>query len=240
MRLPAGRSSTSTPSSPVRTLGLDEPEPALAAREERRGDLLEVLRDGLERLGEPALDRRRELGAERVELLEAALEVLALRLQVGEPLLLRLVLLAGKRVDLAQRHPPRLETGDARRELVAVVASARLDLACRLEPARRVARLGVDACDLHFGSRECCRSPLRAPGAGSTSAAPSVRSSSPSSPALVAPASTRARSGVSILAAVAWAAPIASRSRAVRSTSRAWICGSSVDARSLGACPYAS
>ena len=37
-------------------VGLDEPQPPLAAREERRGDLLEVLRDGSKGLREPALD----------------------------------------------------------------------------------------------------------------------------------------------------------------------------------------
>ena len=64
-------------------LGLDEPEPTLAAREERRRDLLEVLGDRSERLGEAPLDRRGELRAQRVELLEAPLEVLTLRLQVA-------------------------------------------------------------------------------------------------------------------------------------------------------------
>ena len=65
----------------------------------------------LERLGEPALDRCRELGAERVELLEAALEVLALRLQVGEPLLLRLVLPRGRAVRLDPASPAALRDG---------------------------------------------------------------------------------------------------------------------------------
>ena len=64
-------------------LGLDEPQPALAAREERRRDLLEVLGDRRERLGEAPLDRRRELGAQLLELLEALLEVLALRRELG-------------------------------------------------------------------------------------------------------------------------------------------------------------
>ena len=49
-------------------VGLDEPQPALAAREERRGDLLEVRGDGRERLVEAAVDRLGQLVAERGEL----------------------------------------------------------------------------------------------------------------------------------------------------------------------------
>ena len=105
-------------------LGLDEPQPALAAREERRGDLLEVVGDRRERLGEPPLDGRGELGPKLLELLEALLEILALRLEVVEALLLRLVLLARERVDLAERGAADLEPLDARRKLVAVVALA--------------------------------------------------------------------------------------------------------------------
>ena len=40
-------------------LGLGQPQAALAAREERRRHLREVLLDGVERLGEAALDRLR-------------------------------------------------------------------------------------------------------------------------------------------------------------------------------------
>ena len=77
MRFPAGRSSTSTPGLAVVALRLDEPEPPLAAGEERRRDLLEVLDDRLERLGEAPLDRLRELRAQTLELFEALLEILA-------------------------------------------------------------------------------------------------------------------------------------------------------------------
>ena len=64
--------------SPV-LVGLDEPKPALTAREERRGDLLEVLCDRGERLREPTLDGRRQLGAQLLELLEALLEIRTLQ-----------------------------------------------------------------------------------------------------------------------------------------------------------------
>ena len=70
------------PSLPVLALGLDQAQAALAPREERGGDLLEVLRDGVERLGEAALDGLRELGSQPLELLEAPLEVLALSCEV--------------------------------------------------------------------------------------------------------------------------------------------------------------
>ena len=132
-------------------LRLDEAQPALTAREERRGDLLEVLGDGRERLGEPALDRGGELCAQLLELLQALLEIGALRLEVVETLLLRLVLLPRERVDLPERRAARLEPVDAGRELVAVVALRRLDLARGVEPSRRLRDVGVDARELHLG-----------------------------------------------------------------------------------------
>ena len=134
MRFPAGRSSTSTPASASPSssaLRLDEPQPALAAGKQRRGDLLEVLRDGSEGLREPALDRLGELRAQPLELLEAPLEVLALRLQVGQPLLLGVVLLLGERVHLAERRSARLEPLGSGGELVAIVALGGL---CRPPP----------------------------------------------------------------------------------------------------------
>ena len=77
-----------SPASPPLVLRLDETKPALAAGKEGRGDILEVRRDGGEGLGEAPLDGLGELRAQLVELLEALLEILALRRQVGEALLL--------------------------------------------------------------------------------------------------------------------------------------------------------
>ena len=66
IRFPAGRSSTSTPG--LRAVvgllvRLDEAESAVAAREQRRGDLLEVRGDRRERLVEAPVHRLRELVA---------------------------------------------------------------------------------------------------------------------------------------------------------------------------------
>src|SRR5581483_5852677 len=83
-------------------LGLGEPQAALAAGEERAGDLVEVALDGVERLREAALDRVRELGAELLELGEAFLEVGALRGELLEAHLLGLVFLGRERVDGAE------------------------------------------------------------------------------------------------------------------------------------------
>ena len=42
----------------------------------------------------------------------------------------------------------------SRRELVAIVPLARLDLSCRVEPPRSVCDLGLDACDLDLRGRD--------------------------------------------------------------------------------------
>src|SRR5581483_437618 len=83
-------------------LGLCQPQAALAAREERRCDLVEVALDGGERLGEARLDRVRQVVTQPLELGEALLEVSTLRRQLREPLLLGLVLLLRQRVHLAE------------------------------------------------------------------------------------------------------------------------------------------
>jgi hypothetical protein len=104
----------------VLLVGLDEAQAALAAREERRRDLLEVRRDRGERLVEAAVDRFRQLVAEGGELGERRLEVDALLGELVEPHLLVLVLLARQWVDLPERLAPRVEARDPHRELVAV------------------------------------------------------------------------------------------------------------------------
>ena len=63
-------------------LGLGQPQPPVAAREERRGDLGEVPLHGVERLGEPPVDGLGQLVAQLAQLVERALEVLALRAQL--------------------------------------------------------------------------------------------------------------------------------------------------------------
>ena len=74
----------------------------MASREERRRDLLEVPADGVERLGEAALDGAVEVVPQLGELVEAALEILSLRGQLREGLLLALVLLGGERIDASE------------------------------------------------------------------------------------------------------------------------------------------
>src|SRR6185503_18882743 len=104
----------------VLVVRLDEPQPALAAREERRGDLLEVGRNRGERLVEAPVHGLRQLVAERGELGERRLEIRTLGRELVEPLLLGLVLLLGERIDLPERLATRFEPGHARGELVAV------------------------------------------------------------------------------------------------------------------------
>ena len=84
----------------------------MPAGEERRGDFLEVGAHGRESLVEAALDGLGELGAQLLELLQARLEVGALVGQLGQPLLLALVLLLRKRVDLSERLAAALEPLD--------------------------------------------------------------------------------------------------------------------------------
>ena len=151
IRFPAGRSSTSTPGSPPSSsASTSRSRPSPPGNSVRR-DLLEVLRDRRERLGEAALDRRRELGAELLELLEALLEILALRPQVVEALLLGVVLLSRERIDLTERGATYLEPFDAARKLVAILSLGRLDVARRLETPRSVCDVGVDPRDLDLG-----------------------------------------------------------------------------------------
>ncbi len=110
-------------------------------------DLLEVGPDGVERLGEPPLHGLVELVPELRELLEALLEVLALRGQVAEVLLLALVLLGGERVDLPELLAPAAKPLGALEQRLAVVALRRLDTG-GLEPPLRLAPLGLEACQL--------------------------------------------------------------------------------------------
>src|SRR5580765_8919287 len=114
-----------------------------------------MLGDRRERLCEPPLHGRRKLGPQLLELLETLLEVLALRLEVGQALLLRLVFLARERIDLTERDAPRLDALDAMRQLGAIIAFSRLDRSGGLESARGFRDLGVDPRDLDLRGRDC-------------------------------------------------------------------------------------
>src|SRR5581483_6959392 len=86
-----------------------------------------------------------QLGAQLLELLEAPLAVGALRRELVEAGLLRLVLLLRERVHLAERLSPALEPLRPLGELVPIVALGRLVGVRVLEPAARLVRLGLDA-----------------------------------------------------------------------------------------------
>ena len=104
-------------------------------------------RHGCERLGEAPLDRLRELRAQLLELLQARLQVGALRLELRQPLLLERVLLLGERVHLAELDPPRLEPLDASRQLGAIAVVRRLGVGLVAPPAR-IGRVGFDPGEL--------------------------------------------------------------------------------------------
>ena len=114
----------------------------MAAGEERRRDLFEMRADRGEGLVEAPLDCLGELRAQLLELLEARLEILALLGELGQALLLAVVLLLGERIDLAESLAAALQTLDPGGELLAVVALRRLG-SCLLEPPARLARLGL-------------------------------------------------------------------------------------------------
>src|SRR5215210_3000464 len=99
---------------------LRQPQAALAAREERRRDLGEMLADRGERLVEAPLDGLCQLHAQLLELLQARLEILALLDELGQALLLALVLLLRQRVDLPERLAAALQALDPLRALVAL------------------------------------------------------------------------------------------------------------------------
>ncbi len=166
-------------------LGHGQLEPALAAGEERRRDLVEVALHRVEGLGEPRLDRLLQLGAELLELREALLEVGALRCELVEPRLLGVVLLLRERVHLAERLAAALEPVDPLGELVAVVALGGLVGIRVLEAAARFVGLRLDPGDLDVDRGLRARTRADSSCRSSTSAAPSRRSSSPSSPVRV-------------------------------------------------------
>ena len=184
----------------------DEPQPPLAAGEQRRGDLLEVRSDGGERLVEPPVDGLGQLVAERLELRERRLEVRALGRELLETLLLGLVLLLRERIDPAERLAPRLEPGRRARRARRVprrLLVPRGLVAPRRRPATASSsrrRASAASPSSRASSTSIALTPSAAASAAwrsSTSAAPRRRSSAPSSEARDAPASTRARTGAS-------------------------------------------
>src|SRR5690606_37341571 len=83
----------------LRPLLLDEPHPSATAREHVLDQLLEVALGGLERLLEGGGDLAVGLTDQLLQLAQRPLEVLALRLEVGDVLLRLAVLALGERVD---------------------------------------------------------------------------------------------------------------------------------------------
>ena len=161
--MPAGRSSTSIPgSSPSSSGSVSSSRPSPPGKSVAATSV-EVALHGLERLGEPRLDGPRQVVAQPLELLEAPLEIGALLGQLGQALLLGLVLLLGERVDLAQRLATLLAAPELLGELVAVLALGRLRRR-GIEPALSLVVLGVDARELDVDRRQplarlCCALP---------------------------------------------------------------------------------
>src|SRR5439155_25305487 len=128
---------------------------ATPAGEERLADLGEVPLDGVERLREAPLDRLGELIAEPLQLLERPLEVLALRAQLVQALLLAGVLLLGERVDPAELHSATLQPLELFGQLL---ASPFRRLRSRVvEPPGRLVALGLEPGDLDVDSRNALR-----------------------------------------------------------------------------------
>jgi hypothetical protein len=98
--------------------------------------------DRRECLGEARLDRSRQVIAELLELVQALLEILALRRQLLQPLLLRFVLLFRERIHLPERLTPALAANQPLGQLVAVLAFGRL-CRCRGQPPPRFICLGA-------------------------------------------------------------------------------------------------
>ena len=132
---------------------------------------------------EAPLDRLRQLGAELLELVEARLEVGALRRELVEPRLLGLVLLLRERVDAAERLAAALEPLElrprARRGRPSAGSLARL-----LEPpACASSRLRLETRELDVDRETRGRRLVQLPAAARPLAQPSARSSVASPPA---------------------------------------------------------
>src|SRR3954471_1389090 len=137
----------------VLLLRLGQPEPPLAAGEERCGHLAEVLLDRRERLGEAGLDRPCQVVAELLELVEALLQVGALHRELLEPLLLGVVFLLRERIDLAELLAALLRARELLGELVAVLALRRLGRG-GVEPPLCLVVLGIRARQLDVDGRQ--------------------------------------------------------------------------------------
>ena len=187
-----------------------------------------------ESLGETALDRLVELVAEVGELLQARLEVLALRLQLGEPLLLGLVLLLRERVDLAELDAPRVR--GARRGWRARLGHPLRRFRGRfLEPSARISRLGLDPGQLDLDLGRPLGRLLGALTQRRLCGAELAQRRAPSSPVRVAPASTLARRGASKRSPVPLPRRASSSSRSARRGQR-WARSASSTARGARRC----
>src|SRR3954469_4029024 len=111
-----------------------------------------MLLHGGERLLEAPLDRLGQLLPQLLELCEAPLEVLALRRELRQPLLLLLVLLLRERMDRAERLTPALKPEQALRQRLAIVALRGLGAGI-VDPSLRSGPLGIQPRELDLDRR---------------------------------------------------------------------------------------
>ena len=126
-----GVSPPSTRAGPV--LVGHQPQPAAAAGEQLRGDLLEVSRRRLERLLERLADLPVGVGDQLLELAQRGLQVVALALELLDVLERLGVLLLGERVDRAELLAAPRQPLDAAAQRLALLVGERLRRRRRFE-----------------------------------------------------------------------------------------------------------
>src|SRR4051812_37060736 len=122
--------------------GLRQPQPSLAAGEQRLRHVCEVALDRLESLLEPPLDGLRQVVAQLLQLGQRRLEIGALRRQLVQALVLGLVLLLREGVDLPELLAAALVAVELLGELLARPLLRRLRAGGR-EATLRLVTLGV-------------------------------------------------------------------------------------------------